>query len=105
MKNIVDYGPKLLTCARKLLTKKLEVTITVTPNATPPPEEEKPRTISDIIRGIIQNPLNVTNSIHSANEIRNILTDNDRDNDQLVCDLIDSDDENTISNIREILNC
>ena len=67
-----------------------EVTVTVNPLATPPsPEEEGPRTISNIIRGIIQNPLDVTNSIDSANEICNILTDNDRYNDRLVCDLID----------------
>lgn len=40
-----------------------------------------------------------------AKEIRDILTYDNRDNDQLVCDLIDSDDENTISNIRKSLNC
>ena len=47
----------------------------------------------------------MTNSIYSANEIRDILTDNDRENDKLVCDLIDSEDGHTISNVREILNC
>ena len=82
-----------------------EVTVTVNPLTTPPPaEEEEPRTISDIIGHIIQNPLDVTKSIDSANEIRNILTDNDCDNDQLVCDLVDSKAESA-SNIREILNC
>ncbi len=63
-----------------------------------------PQTISDLIQGILQNPLDVTNSIDSANEIRDILTDNNRYNDQIVCDLIDSEDEYT-SNIQEILNC
>jgi hypothetical protein len=82
-----------------------EVTITVNPVTTPPPPpNEEPRTIGDIIKGIIQNPLDVTNSIDSANEIRDILSDNNRDNDQIVCDLIDSEDEYT-SNIRELLNC
>jgi YVTN family beta-propeller protein len=81
-----------------------EVKITVNPIANPPPVEEEPRTISDIIRGIIQNPLDITNSIDSAKEIRDVLTDNDRDNDQLVCNLVDSEDEST-SNIREILDC
>ena len=80
-----------------------EVTVIVNPIATPPPEEE-PNTIGDLLKGIIQNPLDVTNSIDSANEIRDILTDNNRDNDQLVCDLIDSEDDYT-SNIREILDC
>ncbi|HKR74286.1 MAG TPA: hypothetical protein VJR94_09260 [Candidatus Nitrosocosmicus sp.] len=44
------------------------------------------------------------NLMESANEIRDILTDNDRDNDQLVCNLIDSEDE-SILEIREILDC
>ncbi len=80
-----------------------EVVITVNPISQPPPTEE-PRTISDLIKGIVQNPLNVSNSIDSANEIRDILTDDNRNNDQLVCELIDPEDEHT-SNIREILNC
>jgi hypothetical protein len=80
-----------------------EVMITVNPVANPPINQE-PKTISEFLRGIIQNPLDITNSIDSANQIRDILTDNDRDNDKLVCDLIDSEDEST-SGIREILNC
>jgi YVTN family beta-propeller protein len=81
-----------------------EVIITVNPIFTPPPPQEESRTIGHIIKGMIQNPLNVTNSIDSANEIRDILTDDNNDNDQLVCDLINSENEYT-SNIREILNC
>jgi YVTN family beta-propeller protein len=80
-----------------------EVVITVNPVAIPPPNEE-PKTIGDLIKDIIQNPLDITNSIDSANQIRDILTDNDRDNDKLVCNLINSEDEST-SGIREILNC
>lgn len=79
------------------------VTITVIPVGTPP--EEEPKTINDLVRGIIQNPLDVTNSLDSANEIRNILTDGNHANDQLVCDLLDVEDEYAISNIREILDC
>jgi hypothetical protein len=81
-----------------------EMTITVNPITIPPPEEEEPRTISDILKGVIHNLLDVTNSIESANEIQDILTDNNRNNDLIVCDLIDSETEYT-SNIREILNC
>ena len=62
------------------------------------------KTINDLIQNIIQNPLDVTNSIDSANEIKDILTDNNHDNDQIVCDLISSENEYT-SNIGEILNC
>ncbi|MGE0389508.1 MAG: hypothetical protein AB7P13_05180 [Candidatus Nitrosocosmicus sp.] len=43
-------------------------------------------------------------SIDSSNEIGNYLTDNNSDNNQLVWNLIDSEDEST-SGIREILNC
>lgn len=82
-----------------------DVIIIVKPVTAPPsPPTEEPKTIGDLIKGIIQNPLDVLNSIDSANEIRDILTDNNRDNDQIVCDLIDSEDEHT-SSIREILNC
>jgi len=82
-----------------------EVVITVNPIVIPPPTEEPPKTVGDLIKGIIQNPLDVTNSIKSADKIYDILTDNDRDNDQLVCDLINSEDEHTTFNIRNILDC
>jgi hypothetical protein len=81
-----------------------EVIITVKPITTPPPPTEEPKTIGDLIKGIIKNPLDVSNSIDSANEIREILTDDNRDNDQLVCELLDSDDQYSDS-IQEILNC
>lgn len=80
-----------------------EVIITVNPVTTPPPDTE-PTTIADLIRGIIQNPLDITNSVESANEIRDILTDDNPDNDEIVCDLIKWNDEST-SYLREILNC
>ena len=83
-------------------------TITVigadTSTEPPPPAEEKPKTIGDLIKGIIQNPLDVTNSLDSANHIRDILTDDNRDNDQLVCDLINTKDKHA-DYIQEILNC
>ena len=69
-----------------------------------PPLNQEPKTIGDLIKGTFQNPLDVTNSIDSANEIRDILTDDNRDNDEIVYDLINSEDENT-SNIRDILDC
>ncbi|VFJ12795.1 conserved protein of unknown function [Candidatus Nitrosocosmicus franklandus] len=69
-----------------------------------PPASPEPKTIGELLRSIIQNPLYVTNSIDSANQIRDILTDNYSDNDKLVCDLIKGDNQLT-SNIREILKC
>lgn len=80
-----------------------EVTITINPISSSPPEEQ-PRTIGDIIKGIIQNPLDITNSIDSTNEIRDIQTDDNQDNDQLAYEFLDAQDEHTFS-IREILNC
>ncbi len=67
-------------------------------------DNEEPKTISDLFKGILKNPLDMANSIDSANQIRDILIDDNRNNGQLVCDLIDSEAEST-SNIREILNC
>jgi YVTN family beta-propeller protein len=61
--------------------------------------------IQHLINSIIKNPLDVTNSIDSANEIRDILTDNNRDNDQIVCSLINGLNNEQIMNIRNILNC
>ncbi len=78
--------------------------ITVKPVITPPPPTEEPKTIGDLIKGIIQNPLDVTNSIESANDIRDILTDDDRDNDKLACELLEPGDQYSDS-LREILNC
>jgi hypothetical protein len=48
-------------------SEPIEVTITVDPIANPPPDGE-PRTIGDIIIRLIQNPLDVTNSVESAKE-------------------------------------
>ena len=39
-------------------------------------KEDESRTLSDEITGIIKNPFNVTNSIDSADRLRDILTDN-----------------------------
>jgi hypothetical protein len=95
----------IVTNGEGISSKPDEVIITVNPVTAPPsPPVKEPKTIGDLIKGILQNPLDVTNSIDSANEIRDILTDNNHDNDQLVCDLIDLEDEDT-SNIRELLNC
>lgn len=79
------------------------VVVTVNPISQPPTEEE-PKTVSDLLKGIIQNPLDLAYSIGSANQILDILTDDDRNNDQLVCDLIDSENEQ-MSNVLQILNC
>ena len=62
---------------------------------------EEPLTIRDLIKGIIQNPPDITNSIDSANDIIGILTDDNRDNDQIICNLVNSEDEYP-SIIREI---
>lgn len=74
----------IVTNAEGTLSEPGGVTITVNPASTP--HVEGPRTIRGIIKGIIQNPLNLTNSIESSNEIKDILTDGNPDKDQRVCD-------------------
>ncbi|MDN5844681.1 MAG: PKD domain-containing protein [Candidatus Nitrosocosmicus sp.] len=82
-----------------------EVIVTVNPVTTPPPPNEEPRTNGDIIKGIIQNPLNITNSINSANEITDILTDDNPDNDQRACDLLDQVTDRNLGDMRDIIGC
>ena len=81
-----------------------EVTVTVSPISTAPPTEE-PQTINDIIKDLVKNPLDITNSIELSKEILHILTDSDRDNDQIACDLLADIKGKQMNNIREIINC
>jgi YVTN family beta-propeller protein len=71
----------------------------------PGPPDEEPKTIGDLIKGIIQNPLDVTNSIESANEIKDILTDGNPDNDQRACNILDQLGSDQAASIKSILNC
>ncbi|MGD9672557.1 MAG: PKD domain-containing protein [Candidatus Nitrosocosmicus sp.] len=78
---------------------------TVNPIATPPPVEEQPRTIGNLIKSIIQNPLDVTNSIEAANEIENIITGGDRNNDHEACSLLENLDTEVTTTLRNVLEC
>ncbi len=80
------------------------ITIIVSPISTPPPNEE-PMTIRDIIKGITQNPLDITNSVESSNEIIKLLTDNKPNNDQRVCNLLDQLSGEEAIAIQNILKC
>jgi hypothetical protein len=82
-----------------------EVTVTVSPISHPPPPTEEPQSIRDIITALIQNPLDITNSIESSNKIIEILTDSNSDNDQIVCGLLGGIENKQINDIREIINC
>ena len=53
-----------------------EVKITVNPTRSIISEDDASRTLSDEITGIIKNPLNITNSIDSADRLRDVLTHN-----------------------------
>jgi hypothetical protein len=81
-----------------------EVTVIVNPVSTPPPTEV-PQTIRDIIIHLLQNPLDITNSIESSNKILEILTDNNNNNDQLVCEFLGDIENKQAYNMREIINC
>ena len=64
------------------------VTVIVSPVSTRPPITEEPQTIKDIINNIVKSPLYMTTSIQLSKEIIDVLTDCDRNNDQIVCDLL-----------------
>ena len=81
-----------------------EVTVTFSPISTAPPTE-KPQTIKDIIKDLVNNPLDITNSIQLSKEIIDILTDSDRDNDKIACNLLADIKGKQMNNIREIINC
>ena len=73
------------------------------PILTSPAEE--PQTINDIVIDLAKNPLDITNSIELSNEISHILTDSERDNNQIACDLGCHLGRKQMNNIREIINC
>jgi YVTN family beta-propeller protein len=66
---------------------------------------DPPKYLSELIKNIVKNPLDITNSIKSANEIVNILTDNDRGNDNIACDLLEQQSYEQFKNIQHILRC
>ena len=73
----------IITNEEGITSKPDEVTITVSPISTSPPIEE-PQTINDILTYLVNNLLDTTNSMELLREILHILTDSDRDNDQIV---------------------
>lgn len=84
-----------------------EVTVTVSPvfAPPPPPQTEEPQTLRDIIIDLIQNPLDITNTIESSNKIIEIITDNSSENDQLVCGYLRGIQNKQSNNIVEIIDC
>ncbi len=80
------------------------MTETISPVSTHPPSEE-PLTLKDLIKDLIKNPVDMTNSIKLTNKIIDILTDSNIDNDQMICGLFDCIENKQINNIREIINC
>jgi len=77
-----------------------EVTVIVSPISTAHPPTEEPLTIYYIIKNIIKNPLDITNSIDSSQEIINPLTDDNHDNDQIACNLLGDIKGKQLNNIR-----
>jgi len=79
--------------------------VKVNPISTYPPPNEEPQTIKDLIKDLLKNPLDVSNSIDLSNKIINILTDSNSNNDQMACKLLHGIKSKQINNIREKLNC
>ena len=82
-----------------------EMNVKVNPISTYPPPNEEPQTIKDLIKDLLKNPLDVSNSIDLSNKIINILTDSNSNNDQMACKLLHGIKSKQINNIREKLNC
>jgi hypothetical protein len=54
----------------------------------------------------IKNPLDIDNSLESHEEIKNILTDGNLDNDMKVCNLLDKlSKSEQITNLRDVVGC
>jgi hypothetical protein len=81
------------------------MTVTVSPVTTTPPPPEHPQTIYDIIKNIVKNLLDTTNSVESSHKIIDILTDGNRDNDQIACDLLVDIESNQMNRVQEIMGC
>jgi hypothetical protein len=81
-----------------------EMHMTVRPVSTSPPNEG-PLTLEDLMRELIKNPLDITNSIDLSDKILDILTDNNSDNDQLVCEYLENIQNKQVYKMREIINC
>ncbi|MFI5406561.1 MAG: hypothetical protein ACHQ1D_08620 [Nitrososphaerales archaeon] len=62
--------------------------------------KEEPQT-----KDLVKSPLDTANSIELSKEIIDILTDSDRDNDQIACDLPSGINGKQMNNILEIINC
>ncbi len=81
-----------------------KVIITVIPVATPPSKVDS-QTIYDLTKDILKNPLGITNSVESSHKMIDVITDSNRDNDRIVCDLIGVVDGTQMNNIQEIIKC
>lgn len=81
-----------------------QTTVIVSPISTSPPTGES-QTIFDIVKNIIKNPLDITNSVESSHKIIDILTDGNRDNDQIACDLLGDIEGKQMNRLQEIIGC
>jgi hypothetical protein len=82
-----------------------EVIVTVIPSPLQPPTTEEPQRIKDMIKNIIQNPLDVTNSIASSQKIIDILTEGNPDNYDIVCDLLNNVNNDQINHLKKAIDC
>ncbi|MDN5847822.1 MAG: YncE family protein [Candidatus Nitrosocosmicus sp.] len=68
-------------------------------------QNDPSKNISDLIKNIMKNPLDIANSVNSANEIIAILSDNNGVNDQKVCNLLNQVPTKQILDVRNIVDC
>ncbi|MDR4491954.1 MAG: hypothetical protein R2685_13810 [Candidatus Nitrosocosmicus sp.] len=58
-----------------------------------------------MIKNIIQNPLDVTNSIASSQKIIDILTGGNPDNYDIACDLLNNVNNDQINHLKKAIDC
>ncbi len=83
----------------------MTVTVVPIPATHPPPPPEEPQTIKDIIKDIVKNPSDITNSILLSKKIIDIIAGPDRNYAWSVGDLLGEIKSQQLNNIREIINC
>jgi len=80
------------------------VNVTVRSVSAPPsPPTEEPQTNYEIIKNIVKNPLDITTSVESSHKIIDLLTDGNRDKDQIACDLLCDIESKQMNLIQEII--
>lgn len=102
----VDFVFQLtVTNEQGITSEPDEVIVTVIPSPPPPPTTEEPQTIKDIIKNIIENPLDITNSTMSSQKIIDMLKEGNPDNYYIACELLRDVNNDQINHLKKAIDC